>query len=109
MADMKRNEPGMDDDQAQHDRNNWDTTVPNLTKGENVMAFGGPVGQEVGIGYDIDPLGEEYHPVTYGNSDPMPADMGSGKAAPSQQMEERSSGGGMRASAPQNYTKGEKV
>jgi len=109
MADMKRNEPGMDDDQAQHDRNNWDTTVEMLTKGRNAHFCDGG-SPEVGLQYDYDGLGEEYSPVTYGPEPEYPAGTAKGgPAAPSTQMEEKSSGGGMRASAPQNYTKAPKA
>lgn len=112
MADKKNNEPGMDDSQAQHDRHGWDTDVATLTGKQGTMALGAGAGPEVGLGYDNDPMGEEYSAVTYGASEPGPPSGSMGKggsgASPSELSERTTTAGNTVASAPQNYSKGGK-
>ena len=56
--------PGMDEGQAQKDRGGFRTEVEYLTGGTSYDADEGG-GPEVGNPYDVDPMGEEYHGVTY--------------------------------------------
>jgi hypothetical protein len=99
---MARNlEPGMDDPQAQADRKGWQTTVASLTgAGEANLSYEDRAGPEVGNNYDIDPLGEEYSPVTYTQS----TSQGSASAGPSAQEPRGDKAGKTTASAPQNYS-----
>lgn len=100
---MRKLEPGMNDEQAQADRHGWRTTVGMVTgqgELEGALECGGP---EVGNPYDVDPLGEDYKPVTYPTNIAMPPGK-IGGAAPSGEMPMRSSGGGTVATAPQNYS-----
>ena len=55
---MKVKEPGMDEAQAQKDRQGFTTTVEMITGGMKKMVGDG-TGPEVGNQYDTDPLGEE--------------------------------------------------
>jgi len=57
--------PGMNPGQMESDRKKgWHTTPNMLTEGEHHDLFDGG-GPEVGNPYDIDPMGEEYHDVTF--------------------------------------------
>jgi len=56
--------PGMDDAQAHRDRGGWEIPIQTLT-GPMPYDWDEGGGTIVGIGYDEDPMGEEYHPVTY--------------------------------------------
>jgi hypothetical protein len=102
MADMKVNEPGMDDAQAQEDRHGWKTSVDMVTGKGRLAYFCDGAGPEVGNQYDPDPMGEEYNAVTYGGE---PGPHGKAVSTPSALQEERSSGGRMVATAPQNYSR----
>jgi hypothetical protein len=54
----KVKEPGMDEAQAQMDRQGFRTSVEMITGGVRKMVGEG-TGPEVGNQYDVDPLGEE--------------------------------------------------
>jgi len=54
----KTREPGMDESQAQMDREGFTTSVEMITGGVKKMV-GDMSGPEVGNQYDLDPLGEE--------------------------------------------------
>lgn len=110
MAYDKKNEPGMDDPQAEKDRAGWEIDS-GFPVGKNRSAhFCDGAGPEVGNPYDYDGLGEEYSAVTYGKEPDYPAGTAKGgSATASEQMPRRSSGGGTVASAPQNYSKAPKA
>ena len=99
-------EPGMDDDQAQEDRKGWKIPSGMPTGDNEVRAYSDGGGPEVGNPYDLDPMGEEYHPVTYADSSEAKGQMGSGRggATPSEQQPRKTADGKKVASAPQNYT-----
>lgn len=99
----KKNEPGMDDTQAQVDRGGWSTTVAMVTGTQPTVHFCDGAGQEVGNQYDYDPMGEEYSAVTFGKNEPDYPGSSAGPA-PNASMPEKSSGGGTVATRPQTMT-----
>lgn len=80
MANKNLN-PGMNDEQAQRDRNGWETTADIVRGVPQMMHFCDQSGPEVGNPYDTDPMGEEYGAVTFGTEEAGPAP-GPGRVAP---------------------------
>lgn len=104
-------EPGMNDDLAYADRAGYQTSVEMLTTGrpEDWSMFGGP---EVGNQYDLDPMGEERSMTTFSHGDPSAhghIGVAGAEGAVSPQSTETTTGGKRVASAPQNYSRGNKL
>lgn len=98
--------PGMDHEQQRRDAAGWSTGIEMVTGGVlcDAMHNGG---MEVGNPRDLDPMSEEYNPLTYGDSIiPAPA-TGGGMGDGTRNVESTKQGGNM-AMAPQVYSKYQK-
>ena len=98
--------PGMDHEQQRRDAAGYSTSEEMVTGGIlcNALDNGG---MEVGNPRDLDPMSEEYHPLTYGDSI-MPAPASGGGMGDGTRNVESTKQGGSMAMAPQVYSKYQK-
>lgn len=98
----KNIEPGMDDPQAATDRKGFVIGMDMVTGKGMVAAANDGGGPSVGSNYDTDPMGEEYNPVTFVQTEPDWG--GTGSVAPTATMPRKTTAGNEVDSAPQTRT-----